>query len=108
MSSTRQQAAELYHQLHLEIQHIREDIAYSDATSFCDDCPHRRWDLWEPQSYHDLEYGPSIADFCCKEEPDYRQADYEHIRFCEKLMADLKTFAGDEELAAAQSRVAKK
>lgn len=108
MSSTRQQAAELYHQLHLEIQHIQADISYSSATSFCSNCPRRNWDDWYPQSYNEQVWGPRIADSCCQDGPDYWKSEYEHIDFCKKLMEQLKTFAGDEELAAAQARVAQK
>jgi len=105
MSSSRTTAAQLYHQLFLEIQHLNADISYDAATSFCSDCPNRNWDDWTPESYHDETFGPRIADHCCKEEDDYMRAELEHIAFCEKLMEQLKTFAGDEELAAAQAKI---
>lgn len=105
MSSTRQQAAELYHQLFLERQHLREGIAYSLATSFCDDCPHRNWDNYVPQSYSEIEFGIHIADNCCQEDPDYWAAETAQDESCTKLMALLKEFAGDEEIAAAQAKV---
>lgn len=105
MTSTRQQAAELYHKLFLEVQHIQEGIAYEEATSFCGDCPHKNWDDWQPQSYSEAEFGPRIADHCCKEEGDYMQSEFEHIDFCQKLMAQLKIFAGAEELEAARARL---
>lgn len=105
MSSSRTTAAQLYHQLFLEVQHLQADISYSLATHFCDDCPHRNWDNYEPQSYSEMYFGIQIADSCCQEDSDYWAAETEHIAFCEKLMAQLKTFAGDEELAAAQAKI---
>ncbi|HSS99916.1 MAG TPA: hypothetical protein VLK33_22935 [Terriglobales bacterium] len=108
MSSTRQQAAELYHQLYLEVQHLKAGIAYEQATSFCDDCPLRNWDDWTPECYHDMEFGPSIADHCCKDDPDHLEGEFKHIATCEAIMAQLKEFAGDEELAAARAKVAQK
>lgn len=106
MSSTRTAAARLYHQLWLEVKHMEEAMSYDAATSFCSDCPHKNWDDWTPQSYSDMEFGPRIADHCCKDEDDYMQSEREHIRVCEQIMALLKTFAGDEELAAAQATIA--
>lgn len=108
MSSTRQQAAELYHQLYLEVQHIRADISYSMATSFCDDCPHRNWESYRPETYSEMEFGIHIADSCCQEDPEYWADQTAHIDMCEKIMAQLKVFAGDEELALAQSKVAQR
>lgn len=108
MTSSQTTAAQLYHQLHLEIQHILEAMSYDQATSFCHDCPLKNWDDYEPQSYHELEFGVQIADSCCKDDPDYNRANYEHIDFCQKLMEQLKTLAGEEELTAAQSKVAQK
>lgn len=106
MTSTRTAAARLYHQLWLEVKHLQADMSYDAATSFCDDCPAKNWDDWTPQSYSDMEFGPHIADHCCKDEPDYMQAEIEHINVCEQIMGLLKTFAGDEELAAAQASIA--
>ena len=108
MSATQQLAAELYHQLYLEVQHVRADISYSMATHFCENCPHRNWESWSPETYSEMEFGIQIADSCCQEEPDYWSAETAHIAGCEKLMEVLKTFAGDEELAAAQTKVAQK
>lgn len=108
MGSTRQLAADLYQQLYLEVQHLEADIAYEEATSFCDNCPRRNWDDWTPQSYSEMEFGIHIAETCCKEEEDYMADDFKHIATCKQIMEQLKVFAGDEELAAAQSRVAQK
>ena len=106
MTSTRSTAAKLYHELHLEIQHISDGIAYSVATSKCDDCPHRNWADYEPQSYSELEFGVHIAETCCYDDPDYFASDQAHIDACRSLMEILKAFAGDEEIAAAQTKVA--
>lgn len=105
MTSTRTEAARLYHQLWLEVQHIRADISYSLATHFCENCPHRNWDDWTPQSYSEAAFGMQIADSCCQEDPDYWLVETEHIKVCEQLMALLKPFAGDEELVAAQAKI---
>jgi hypothetical protein len=105
MTSTRTLAAQLYHQLWLEVEHLQADIAYEAATSFCSDCPHRNWDDWYPQSYSEMEFGVRIAETCCKDDPDHWAAETEHIKVCEQIMALLKTFAGDEELAAAQAKI---
>lgn len=102
MSSTRTLAAQLYHQLYLEVQHLLADIAYEEATFFCDDCPRRNWEDWTPQCYSDMEFGPHIAETCCKEEPDRWEAELKHVDTCRVIMAQLKEFAGDEEIAAAQ------
>lgn len=106
MPSTRTTAARLYHELFLEVQHLKADISYEAATSFCDDCPCKNWDDYVPQSYSEIEFGVHIADSCCKQDDDWRQGDYEHIAFCNKLMAELKSFAGSEEIAVAQAKVA--
>lgn len=108
MGSTRTLAAQLYHQLWLEVQNLEADIAYEQATSFCDDCPHRNWDDWTPQSYSEMEFGVQIADHCCKDEPDHLEDEFKHISTCKAIMAQLKEFAGDEELAAAQAKVAQR
>ena len=107
MTSTRQQAADLYHQLYLERQHLRADVSYSLATSFCYDCPHKNWDDYIPQSYSEIEFGIHIADTCCQEDPDYWAAETAQDNFLTKLMEDLKTFVGDEELEAARARLGK-
>lgn len=106
MSSTRTTAARLYHELYLEVEHLKADIEYEGATSFCYDCPCKNWDDYVPQSYSEMEFGVQIASSCCKQDNDWRQDDFEHIEFCNKLMAELRTFAGDEEIAVAQSKVA--
>lgn len=105
MSSIQTSAAKLYHELYLEIQEIEAGLRYEAATSFCDNCPAKDWDDWTPQSYSDMEFGPSIADHCCKTDDDYQQDSIEHIDFCRSLMEQLKTLAGDEEIAAAQTKV---
>lgn len=105
MSSSRTTAAQLYHQLWLEVQHLEAAISYDAATSFCSDCPRRNWDDYVPQTYSEMEFGVRIADRCCKDDDDYMAGTFEHIKFCEQLMAQLKTFAGDEELAAAQAKI---
>lgn len=99
MTSTRQQAAELYHQLYLEVEHLKADIEYEDATSYCVDCP---------ASERAREFSLYLAEYCCKESAHWRQDDFKHIEFCQQLMNQLKTLAGDEEIAAAQAKVAQK
>lgn len=106
MGNTRELAANLYHQLWLEVEHLKADMAYEAATSFCDDCPRKNWDDYIPQSYYEMEFGVQIADHCCKEDDDYHEIEWLHIAACEKIMSELKPFAGNEELAAAQARVA--
>lgn len=107
MTSAQTTAAKLYHEIYLERQHMREGIAYSMATSFCDDCPHRDWENYEPQSYSEMYFGITIAESCCQENPDYWAAETQRDYEMTKLMDLLKEFAGAEEIAAAQSKVAK-
>ena len=106
MTSAKTTAARLYHEIYLERQHQREAIAYSEATSHCDDCPRRNWDDYTPQSYEELEFGIYIAETCCYDNPDHWDAEWKADDEMTKLMELLKAFAGDEEIAAAQLKAA--
>lgn len=88
--------ARLYWKVYLDLEQLRNDLAYEAATSFCDDCPRRNWEDYVPQSYSELEFGIHIAESCCKEQDNYQESSWQYEKRGQDVLKAIKEFLGND------------